>query len=170
MKSEELFTDCKLIKLDQKQDNRGYFCRLAESIWFPELQNFKQISLSTSKENYTLRGMHFQKSLDSEWKIVNVISGSIYDVLVDLRPDSDTYLQYWSCEISESNPWALVISPGFAHGFMTMSPHTIVHYSMSKEFDKSNYSGIMWNDPKLQIDWPHEPLRISEQDKNWELL
>jgi dTDP-4-dehydrorhamnose 3,5-epimerase len=170
MKIEDLFTDCKLIELVQQQDSRGYFCRLAESTWLPEFQDFKQISISMSEDVHTLRGLHFQESLDSEWKIVNVISGSIYDVLVDLRPDSNTYLHYWSSEISESNPLALVISPGFAHGFMTMSPHTIVHYAVSEEFDRYNYSGLMWNDPKLQIEWPHQPSKISEQDKKWKPL
>jgi dTDP-4-dehydrorhamnose 3,5-epimerase len=170
MKVNELFADCKLIEINKISDNRGYFRRMSENTWLPKSQSLKQISISMNEETHTLRGMHYQKSLDSEWKIVNVIAGAIYDVVIDLRTNSETYLDHWAEEISDSNPKALIISPGFAHGFMTLSPKTIVHYSLSQEFDAQNYCGVPWNDPRLQIEWPFYPSKISEQDKQWNAI
>ncbi len=170
MKRNTLFDGCQILTLDKKHDERGYFCRLSDSSWLPSGFEFHQISVSINVSPLTLRGIHFQKSMDKEYKIVSVIQGEIYDVLVDVRPESNTYLDYWSANLSSEDSRAILVAPGIAHGFLTLTPNTIVHYSMSDKFSQVNYSGLIWDDPKIEIAWPHIPLIISNQDQNWKRL
>jgi dTDP-4-dehydrorhamnose 3,5-epimerase len=149
------------------KDSRGYFRRISDSNWLPLQNDFKQISFSHSSKIHTLRGLHFQRSKDTEFKLVTVLSGSIFDVILDLRMESPTYLRHQISILNADVSQSLIIAPGVAHGFMTLEPNSIVHYSTTAIFEENNYSGIRWNDPKISINWPASPTEISTQDLNW---
>jgi dTDP-4-dehydrorhamnose 3,5-epimerase len=161
---------CKLLNSPRSVDNRGFFHRIADTEWVDTQEDLKQVSYSHNVEKFTLRGLHFQFSKDSEFKIISVVAGSIYDVILDLRPESKTYLKHQTFVLKESDETALVIAPGIAHGFMTLQADTSLIYSMTSSFSKNNYAGVRWDDPKISINWPANPRSISDQDQSWPLL
>jgi dTDP-4-dehydrorhamnose 3,5-epimerase len=165
-----LFEGCKILDLYKFTDLRGKFIRIADSKNLPSDFHLNQVSISHNPKKFTLRGLHFQRSLSDEYKLISVLSGTIFDVLVDLRNDSETYLKHSTFVFSEKDYKALLIPPGIAHGFLTLKKNTTVHYSMSCEFDPSNYSGLLWNDDRLKISWPHKPKILSDQDQKWKPL
>jgi dTDP-4-dehydrorhamnose 3,5-epimerase len=167
MKTQLNILGCSLVTQTLHKDERGTFQRIADNVWIPGEPALKQISVSYNPLAHTLRGVHFQKSKETEFKIVTVLSGSIYDVIIDLRKESESYLKHQSLVIKAEDRRSLVIPPGVAHGFMTLEPNSIVHYSMTSKYEVSDYSGIRWNDPIFSIDWPFNPVVISQQDQNW---
>ncbi len=117
-----------------------------------------------------IRGMHYQSGVHAEVKIVRCISGQIYDVVVDLRPESETYLQFFSVYLSELNGYSLYIPMGFAHGYQTISPHAAIHYMVSASYAPSSEAGVRYDDPSIGIHWPLSVSQVSEKDQAWPKL
>ncbi len=126
-----------------------------------------QVLISRNTHQHTLRGMHFQRGEHAERKIVSVIRGKALDVVVDLRTDSDTYLAWAMLDLDADAPTAFCIPPGLAHGYLTLAPNTDVTYIIDRPYEQQAASGIRWNDPLIDIDWPVEPEVVSQQDRSW---
>lgn len=156
-----------LIVPDRQEDERGYFARTycRQTILEKGLEDCGlQCSLSHNRASGTLRGMHFQKHPHAETKLVRCSRGSAFDVIVDLRPSSPTFAQWYGTELSQENVRALYIPKDFAHGFVTLRDETDVVYQMAEPFVPSAASGFRWNDGKVGIDWPVKPTVVSERD------
>ena len=154
-------------------DERGSFARVFCEREFGEKgleTRFVQHSLSHSKTRGTLRGMHFQEGADSEMKLVACQAGAIFDVIVDLRPDSPTYLQWEGFELSADNGRQLYIPKHFAHGFMTLGDDAVVRYLISRFHAPDLARGLRYDDPALGIRWPGAPTVLSERDRSWDLM
>lgn len=157
------------IDLDKSEDERGFFARFFCVNEFDKKgldKNVVQINNSLSKDKGTLRGIHYQVSPKSETKIVRCIKGSLWDVIVDLRPDSTTFLQWFGATLSSENRKMMFVPKGFGHGFITLEPDTEVIYLVTEFYSPEFERGLRWNDPKIGIDWPIEPVIISDKDKN----
>ena len=160
-----------LIDLARIEDARGFFARA----WSErELSNHEletriaQCNLSFNKHRGTLRGMHFQRPPHAEVKLVRCIKGALYDVIVDLRPGSQTFRRWLGVELDEQNRRMLYVPRGFAHGFQTMSDDTEVFYMISDFNVPEAAGGVRWNDPGFGIEWPMvEPTEISDKDRAW---
>ena len=160
-----------ILEIEPFTDERGFFAR---SFCNQDFQNMgldfslAQSSISYNKTKGTLRGLHFQKSPYEEVKLVTCIKGSVFDVIVDLRPDSPTYSK-WDCAVlSENNYKTMYVPKGFAHGFQTLEDETIIHYQMSEFFNPEYYDGVLWNDPAFNITWPEAQNRIiSKKDQSY---
>lgn len=162
-----------LLEMEPFKDERGSFARqfcqreLAKAGLHIDI---KQCNLSGNNRQGTLRGLHYQKAPFPEVKIVSCLRGRIFDVVVDLRPDSATYLQHIATELSAENGRMLYIAPYCAHGFQTLQDDTLVYYQLGEFFHPEAYDGVRYNDPKLNITWPLENPIINERDKNYDLL
>lgn len=168
-----IFTETKLkgafiIEIEKLEDERGFFGR---SWCVNEMKdhginvNILQANVSFNKYKGTLRGMHYQIAPYGESKLVRCSRGSIFDVIIDLRPDSPTYKQWIGVELSRDNYKMLFVPVDFAHGFITLEEDTEVTYMMSEIFVPGAGATIRWNDPAFNIKWPFEPLIMSEKDK-----
>ena len=160
------FDEIKRIDLNYFPDNRGFFVetfnrRLLETYNIND--KFVQDNLSLSLKKNTFRGFHFQIPPFEQSKLVNVIRGSILDIFIDLRKDSETYQCYGSCELNSENG-LLYIPKGFAHGFLSLKPETEIQYFVSEFYSKDHEETLHWNDKKIGIDWPFQPKIISEKD------
>jgi dTDP-4-dehydrorhamnose 3,5-epimerase len=176
MTSELLLTELPLsgayiIQFAKHEDSRGYFsrCFCEKSIQNSGIDaTIKQTSLSYNERKHTLRGMHFQLAPYEEAKFVSCISGSIFDVIIDLRKHSDTYLKWHGEVLSESNNKTLFVPKGFAHGFITLVDQVKVLYHIDNYYHPEASAGYRWDDPAFNIDWPNrENLIISEKDKSY---
>ena len=159
-----------LVDLDPIGDERGSFARLHCPEEFAAAGHSfvpAQTSLSRNIVARTLRGMHYEASPRAEGKLVRVTRGAIFDVAVDLRRGSPTYLRWTGAELSADNGRALLIGAGMAHGFITLAPDTDVLYQIDKMFEAGHGRGVRWNDPLFEIRWPAEPLVLSERDANY---
>ena len=143
------------------QDKRGYLRELVLEKLIKK--RFKFQILSVSKKN-VLRGLHFQ-SINPQGKFLSVLKGKIFDVAVDLRKNSKTYLKHFSCEISDRNNLSIYIPPGFAHGFYCYDKENIILYGCTKYRHKNSEKGLIWNDKNLNIKWPRKKPIISKKDK-----
>ena len=164
-----------IIKLAAKDDERGYFLRTYDRDIFARygLQTeWVQENQSMSVVKSTLRGLHFQTGEAAETKLVRVLSGSVIDVAVDIRKDSPTFGQHVSIELSAQNQTALYISRGFAHGFCTLAPDSVVSYKVDNFYNPALEAGLLWSDPSVNIQWPFtgEPSCVSGKDSKWPLL
>ena len=151
-------------------DERGAFARIFCQKEFKNHglnPNILQSSISLNKKKYTLRGMHFQKKPHAEAKLVRCSRGLIYDVIVDLRPDSPTYMGWTFIELSLENKRMVYVPEGFAHGFQTLEDNSEIIYQMSQFYSPDHSGGIRWDDPSLKIEWPNEPVVISPKDQNF---
>ncbi|QQS39584.1 dTDP-4-dehydrorhamnose 3,5-epimerase [Candidatus Woesebacteria bacterium] len=158
------------IELDKKEDERGFFARVFCLDEFKENNlntNFVQANISMSSKKGTLRGLHFQTAPYEEDRLFRVTRGSVFDVIVDIRPDSPTYLHHFTSKLSARNYTMLYIPQGFAHGFLTLENNTEVMYMVSQFYKPEFAHGIRYNDPALNIAWPIEINVISETDKNF---
>lgn len=158
------------IEAEPATDDRGRFTRVycvdefaAQGIKFRPVQS----NLSQNISKGTLRGMHFQLDPHGEQKLVRCSRGRVFDVAVDLRPASQTYLQWVGQELSAIAMNALFIPEGFAQGFITLEDNTEITYLMGSAYVPDAASGVRWDDPALGIEWPIEPSSISERDLNW---
>jgi dTDP-4-dehydrorhamnose 3,5-epimerase len=161
------------IEPEKREDERGYFFRswcAKEMSEFGLNTNIKQINNSFSLKKGTLRGLTYQKSPFPETKLIKCIKGSIFDVIVDLRVDSPTKNQWYGTILSGENQKMLYIPENFAHGFITLEDNTEINYFVTEFYHPEVESGIRWNDPKIGIEWPIEPVAISEKDKNKPLI
>lgn len=156
-----------VIELDKLGDHRGFFARTfcADEFRSAGLNDrFVQQNMSESNQLHTLRGMHYQVGSSAEVKYIRCHAGKIFDVIVDIRKDSPTYMQHETFELSDTNYRALYIPQGFAHGFLTLSDHVVVSYLVSAEYSKINERGIRWDDRAFDIEWPCEAPVLSERD------
>jgi len=159
-----------IIELDKIEDERGFFAR---SFCVEEFKRhglnsvIKQCNISFNKHIGTLRGMHFQKPPYEETKLVRCIKGKVYDVIVDLRKESNTYLEWFSIELNQENKKMLYIPEGFAHGFQTLEDNAELFYQMSAFYSDDSSSGVRWDDPALKIDWPMPNPLISDKDASY---
>ena len=162
--------DCYLITPKVFTDDRGTFFESFNKKQFLKLTglsiDFVQDNQSLSQKG-VLRGLHFQTGDFGQAKLVRVITGSVLDVAVDIRPESKTFGQHFSMVLSAQNNKQLYIPRGFAHGFLVLEDHTIFSYKCDNYYNKASESGIIFNDQTLQIDWgfSESELIISEKDK-----
>lgn len=157
-----------MIELDLLLDDRGHFCRSYCQREFKDAgieENFVQCNISYNKHKGTLRGMHFQTKPFEEAKLVRCCKGAVYDVILDLRTDSKTYCSWYGVTLSDSNKKMLYIPKGFAHGFQTLTEDAELFYQMSEYYIPTHSSGVRWNDPAFNIDWPLDGKIISEKDQ-----
>lgn len=162
----------KIIK-NKFSDDRGDFYRLFCEKEFTDLNisnELNQINLSTSIKKGTVRGLHYQRNPFSEQKIVTCIKGKIWDVAVDIRKESPTYLKWISLELSADNFTSILIPEGFAHGFQTLESNSQILYFSSKPYMKEFEKGINPLDKRLKIEWPLKISNISSKDKNQKFL
>ena len=155
-------------------DERGFFAR---SWCHRELDEHGlesrvvQTNISRNDKAGTVRGMHFQRAPHEEVKFVRCTKGRIFDALVDVRPDSGSYLQHVDVELSEEDHVTLYIPQGFAHGFQTLTDDTEVFYMHSEYYHPESAAGLRWDDPALAIDWPIKSSpTVSDKDRSWPLL
>jgi dTDP-4-dehydrorhamnose 3,5-epimerase len=159
-----------LIEPERKEDERGFFARTWCEKEFKEHglnSNLVQCSISFNKWKGTLRGMHYQIAPFEEVKLVRCTRGKVFDVIIDLRPDSKTYKRYISAVLNEENRMMLYIPPGFAHGFQTLSDNAEVFYQMGQFYSPEHARGVRWNDPAFGIRWPEDKRIIIERDRNY---
>jgi dTDP-4-dehydrorhamnose 3,5-epimerase len=150
-------------------DTRGLFYESWRELEYKEAgikESFIQDNISISHKN-VLRGLHFQKNMG---QLVTVIYGTIWDVIIDIRPFSKTFGQYFSIELSGENPRQLYMPPGFAHGFCVLTDLAIINYKCTEYYNSAQEGGIIWNDPSLNISWPVENPILSEKDQKFPLL
>ena len=159
-----------IIDLEPQNDDRGFFGRTWCQQEFTERglnPQLVQCNISYNIKRGTLRGMHYQSHPYQEAKLVRCTSGKIYDVIIDLRPDSTTFKKWLAFTLTGNSYRSIYIPEGFAHGFQTLEDNTEVFYQMSEFFHPEAARGVRWNDPEFQIEWPIESLIISEKDKNY---
>ena len=159
-----------LIEPQRLEDERGFFARAWCEKEFNEhdlKMAIVQCNVSFNKKKGTLRGMHYQTHPYAEVKLIRCTRGSIYDVIVDLRPDSPTFKRYISVILSADNHKSLYVPKGFAHGFQTLEDQTEVFYQMSEFYTPTAAGGFRWNDPMFQITWPHDTRTISSKDLSY---
>lgn len=162
-----------IIEPESFTDQRGMFERLFCENEFQEIGLFKrlvQINLSFTRMAGVLRGMHYQNPPWAEAKIVRCLRGSVYDVIIDLRKGSNTIFQWHGEILSSDNKRMLYIPEGFAHGFQTLEQNCELLYFHSEFYNSGNQKAILYNDPKINIEWPMVVSDISERDKNHDLL
>jgi dTDP-4-dehydrorhamnose 3,5-epimerase len=162
-----------LIALDQKRDERGYFARTFCEDTFAQwgiASNFPQCGTAFNAIAGTVRGMHFQTAPHGEAKLVRCTRGAIHDAVVDLRPDSATYLKCYQVQLTESDGLELYVPAGFAHGYQTLTDSSEVHYMMSTNYVAAAAAGIRWDDPAISLSWPRPITGISERDRSWPLI
>ncbi len=162
-----------VVDLDKHGDDRGYFARAFCAREFAEqglATVFVQANMSLNREAGTLRGLHFQNAPAQETKFVRCVTGALYDVIVDNRPDSPTYLQSFGAELSAENGRALYVPKGFAHGFLTLTPDSTASYLVDEFYTPEAEGGLRYDDPVLGIDWPGEVRVISPKDAAWPLI
>jgi dTDP-4-dehydrorhamnose 3,5-epimerase len=162
-----------VVDMDRIEDDRGFFARsfCAEEFAAHGLPtHMPQCSVSFNARRATLRGLHFQADPHAEDKLVRCTAGAIFDVIVDLRPDSPTCRRWMGLELTADNRRALFIPRGFAHGFITLTDGAEVLYMMSVPHAPGYSRGIRWNDPALAIDWPLEPQYMTARDAAYALL
>jgi dTDP-4-dehydrorhamnose 3,5-epimerase len=155
------------------EDTRGLFARTYCAREFREqglVDLFVQCNTSWNARKGTIRGLHYQLSPSSEVKLVRCTAGALWDVIVDLRPDSSTYLEHVAVELTAKNRLALYIPAMFAHGFQALEDATEVFYQMSEFYAPTLSRGVRYDDPKLGIKWPLPLTSISDQDLSWSLL
>lgn len=162
-----------IVELELFSDERGFFTRNFCKEEFAKAGmdfNILQANLSLTKKMGTIRGLHFQKEPKQEAKIVQCLKGTIYDVAVDLRGDSQTYGQWVAEELSGENKKMFLIPKGFAHGFQAITDDCLLQYFISEFYHQEYESGVRWDDPFLNIKWPIENPILSEKDKNLSLI
>ncbi len=157
-----------IISQEPISDNRGFFARAFCAHEFKNAgiaTKFVQSNVSYNHNAKTVRGLHFQHKPYEEDKLVSCLRGSIFDVIVDLRPKSSTYLQWFGVELTEKNGKSLYIPKGCAHGYQTLTDNTMIHYQVSQFYTPKSEDSLAWNDPMLAIEWPYkEHVIISEKD------
>ena len=170
-----IFTETKLsgafmIEPEMHEDHRGFFARTFCRREFEAHglnTNVVQCNISFNKRKGSLRGMHFQASPYSEAKLVRCTTGSIYDVIIDLRSSSSTFKKHFGVELSARNRKMLYIPEEFAHGFQTLEDDTEVFYQMSQFYSAEHSRGVRWDDPAFGISWPSGERIIIERDRTY---
>src|SRR5258705_8224047 len=167
--------DVKLMRTPRFSDARGYFCETFQRADFAAHgldSEFIQDNQSSSDRPGTVRGLHFQRPPFAQAKLVRVLCGRIFDVAVDLRRSSPSYGKHIAVELSSEGNEQLLIPAGFAHGFCTLEPDTIVFYKVDQVYSAAHDSGVNWADPELGIEWPIAGAEaiLSEKDRKLPML
>lgn len=168
--SETNLTGAYIIDIEPFVDERGAFARGFCQREFADhglRSEIAQVNISVNSRAGTLRGMHYQRPPYSEAKIVRCTRGALYDVIVDLRPQSPTFLEWIGVELTEQNCRTLYVPEHFGHGFITLQDDTEAYYLVSEFYTPDSEGGLRWNDPTIAIQWPREPIVISDKDANW---
>ncbi len=158
-----------LVEPERVEDERGFFARTWCREEFAEHglnADLVQCNISYNARRGTLRGMHYQRPPHAEAKLVRCTRGALYDVIVDLRRNSSTYMQWFGTELTADNRSALYVPEGCAHGFITLRDDTEVLYQMSDSYHAECVAAVRWNDPAFAIAWPAAPEVISERDRS----
>jgi dTDP-4-dehydrorhamnose 3,5-epimerase len=160
-----------LIDLDRREDDRGFFARawcereLAEQGLSTRIE---QCNVSFNHSRSTLRGLHYQSAPHAEVKLIRCTRGAIYDVIVDLRPDSPTWKRWLGVELDAENRRMLYVPEGFAHGYQTLVDATETFYQVSASYAPDAEGGVRWDDPAFAIEWPDpEGALLSDKDRSW---
>lgn len=162
-----------LVSMQRHADNRGFFAR---AFCDKELADqgipsrFVQSNFSRTKQQGTIRGLHMQTPPHEEIKMVRCIRGAIFDVFVDMRPDSPTYLQWFGTELSEDNLNAVIVPKGCAHGFQSLTDDVDLYYTVSEHYAPGSELGYRFDDPAFGIEWPLPVSVISDKDAAWPLV
>jgi dTDP-4-dehydrorhamnose 3,5-epimerase len=159
-----------LVDLQPVDDDRGFFARTFcedEFLRHGLEPHFAQSSIAFSKRRGTLRGMHFQREPHAEVKLVRCTRGAVYDVVIDLRPHSPTYLHWFAAELSAANRRMLYVPHGLAHGYLTLEDETEISYQMSAPYHPEAAAGVRWDDPAFGIHWPIDVTVIAERDRSY---
>ncbi len=159
-----------MIEPERIEDERGFFARSWCQLEFESHgldTDLVQCNISFNHRRGTLRGMHAQCSPHAETKLVRCTSGVIFDVIVDLRKDSSTFLQWFGTELSAENRRMIYIPKDVAHGFVTRTDAAEVFYQMSSLYVPASAIGFRWNDPTFGIEWPESPIVISDRDRSF---
>lgn len=168
-----LLNEVKLLEPVVHSDQRGFFFESHNESLLKVHginYNFVQDNQSFSQEAGVLRGLHYQLNPKAQVKLIMVVRGAIYDVVLDIRRDSPTYGQWAGTILSEHNKRQLLVPKGFAHGFCTIVPNTQVFYKVDEYYSPENDRGILWSDPSLNIDWPTSSPILSDKDQRHPLL
>jgi dTDP-4-dehydrorhamnose 3,5-epimerase len=162
--------DAWLIDLEPREDERGFFARIwcRQELAAQGLDTaIAQESLSFNRHRGTVRGLHFQRAPHEETKIVRCARGGIFDVIVNLRPQSPSYLRWQGFELTEENRKAIYVPKGFAHGFQTLADNTEIVYQISEFYAPNSAGGYRYDDAAFRIAWPLPVTVISERDLSW---
>jgi dTDP-4-dehydrorhamnose 3,5-epimerase len=173
-----IFTETKLagafvLELEKRGDERGFFARTFCQNEFEKLglkTLIAQANLASNKFKGTLRGMHFQFPPKAETKLVRCTRGAILDIIVDLRPESPTYLDHFAVELTADNYRALYVPERFAHGYQCLTDMTETSYQVGEFYAPALEGGLMYNDPRLSLKWPLPVGVMSGKDSQWKLL
>jgi dTDP-4-dehydrorhamnose 3,5-epimerase len=173
-----IFTETRLagayiIDLERREDDRGFFARMfcqRELVAHGLKPVIAQGNIASSPKRGTLRGMHFQYPPAAETKYVRCTRGAILDIIVDLRPESSTYLQHVAVELTTANQRGIYVPERFAHGYMTLEDNSETTYMVGEYYAPAFEGGLMHNDPRLGLRWPISVQSISEKDMNWRSL
>ena len=168
-----IFTETKLkgvflIEPQRHEDERGFFARSWSRREFEARgldSRIAESNISFNKKKGTLRGMHYQAAPYGQAKLVRCTAGAVYDCVIDLRPDSQTFTQWVAVELTARNRLMIHVPDGFAHGFQTLEDGTEVFYEMSQGYVPGSSGGVRWNDPVFGIGWPLEVTVINERDR-----
>ncbi len=165
--------DAYIIEPEHFEDQRGLFERIYCENEFKEIGHSKkivQINYSATKEGGAVRGMHYQNPPMTEIKMVKCIKSSVYDVIIDLRKNSDTFLKWYGETLSAESKRMIYIPEGFAHGFQTLEPNCELLYFHTEFYSQYYERAVRFDDPKVGIKWPLDVTEISERDRNQSLL
>ncbi|CEJ45428.1 dTDP-4-dehydrorhamnose 3,5-epimerase [Umezakia ovalisporum] len=165
--------DAFVVDVEKKPDHRGFFARgfcAQEFISHGLKPTVAQCNISFNHKKGTVRGMHYQISPAAETKLVRCTQGAIYDVIIDMRPESPTFLSHIGVELTAQNHRALYVPEMFAHGYQTLTDETEVVYQVGEFYTPGYERGLRYNDPFFNIEWPLETTEISHKDLNWTLL
>lgn len=159
-----------LIILEPSFDERGSFTRTfcrKEFENYHLIGDYVQNSISENITKGTLRGMHYQEEPAAETKLIQCLRGAVYDVIIDLRPQSPTYCSWESFELTADKQQLLYVPAGFAHGFLTLADDTALYYMISEYYSPDLAKGVRYDDPAFGIAWPSSELIIAEKDRQW---
>lgn len=169
-----LFTETPLkgayvINLEKRGDDRGFFARVFCEREFAQhglATRYVQVNDSLSPSKGTVRGMHYQLQPKAETKLVRCIRGALYDMILDLRPDSPTFGRSFGAELSAENRQMLYVPKGFGHGFITLTDDAEAFYLVDEFYAPESERIVRWNDPRFNINWPAQPTVMSDKDRN----
>ena len=159
-----------VVESERVEDERGWFARVYDESELEQrglAARFAQGRIASNKERGTLRGMHYQAEPHAEAKLVRCIRGAVHDVIVDLRPASPTFRRWVAVELTAASGRMLYIPEGLAHGYLTLEDESETLYLISAPYAPDAARGVRWDDPAFGIEWPHEPVVMSEKDRAW---
>ena len=171
--TETKLTGAFLIDIQPRSDDRGFFARTFCAREFEERglkPSIAQANVAFNRRKGALRGLHFQYPPSAETKLIRCTRGAVLDVIIDLRPESATYLQHVAVELTADNHRTLYVPERFAHGYQVLEDNTETTYLMGEFYTPSDAGGLHYSDPRLAIDWPLPPVDLTQRDRDWPML